>query len=495
MINEKLKNQLNDQNLLFAFQDLWAESIIDKTTDLIIETLSGTQPRSLTNLEYRIAQEIIKLSNSIDSSESINLIHWDFIQKAKTIENFLQSSENKYTQEHLEQIKIQVTKIMDQIISKYTIKIEKIINSQKNQKIWKEEKKEVINILDEIIKEMLEKMKELLQMDLVGVYFWNNPDNFLLEDKNIFLYKCNDSHFLKEKIVRNQIKEALHNIKVSWNPSWIEQYIYECPSDSSEGWVDVIIGLKNILPEINWFLLLDDYNDRRELSKFEIFSMCKIFNEKLKSILAEKRNILWEHQVIKLKEEKDLDHLTWLPNRKKAYQIFRKIAQRINRDQRWSYECYQCWISFFDIDDFKYINDEYGHDSWDETLKKFSEILKNWRENDKPIRRGGEEFLMINEQTDFYGTLTLAERKREEMKNTDFYTINEYPIKFNRTSSIGITQIYKKEIKLMESINMSLNKQIQQEKLCKYNDENLEILLENILLILQKKWWYIPRYK
>ena len=49
-----------------------------------------------------------------------------------------------------------------------------------------------------------------------------------------------------------------------------------------------------------------------------------------------------------------------------------------------------------DIDNFKHINDDYGHAAGDETLKAIAAALqKNFRETDVVMRMGGDEFMMI----------------------------------------------------------------------------------------------------
>lgn len=53
-------------------------------------------------------------------------------------------------------------------------------------------------------------------------------------------------------------------------------------------------------------------------------------------------------------------------------------------------------LIMFDIDDFKHVNDTYGHDAGDAVLKNVSSVLlDNLRADDKVFRWGGEEFLMI----------------------------------------------------------------------------------------------------
>jgi diguanylate cyclase (GGDEF)-like protein len=66
-----------------------------------------------------------------------------------------------------------------------------------------------------------------------------------------------------------------------------------------------------------------------------------------------------------------------------------------------------------DIDDFKAINDTYGHQQGDIVLRNVARIVAdNSREADYPARYGGEEMALILPHTDVEGTYAIAERIR-----------------------------------------------------------------------------------
>jgi diguanylate cyclase (GGDEF)-like protein len=72
-----------------------------------------------------------------------------------------------------------------------------------------------------------------------------------------------------------------------------------------------------------------------------------------------------------------------------------------------------------DIDFFKKVNDTYGHDVGDLVIRCLAEILKRQkRTTDVVARFGGEEFVLLCEQTDEKGAMLLAERIREELAKT-----------------------------------------------------------------------------
>jgi two-component system, cell cycle response regulator len=75
-----------------------------------------------------------------------------------------------------------------------------------------------------------------------------------------------------------------------------------------------------------------------------------------------------------------------------------------------------------DIDLFKAVNDTHGHDVGDLVIKGLGEVLnRQKRSTDLVARFGGEEFVVLCEQTDEAGALLLAERIREDLQKTTFH--------------------------------------------------------------------------
>lgn len=78
-------------------------------------------------------------------------------------------------------------------------------------------------------------------------------------------------------------------------------------------------------------------------------------------------------------------------------------------------------VVMIDIDNFKKINDKYGHLLGDKILKKLGEVVKsNIRKNDLFFRYGGEEFLILLPDTNKHDALNLAERIRKKMETSLF---------------------------------------------------------------------------
>lgn len=120
------------------------------------------------------------------------------------------------------------------------------------------------------------------------------------------------------------------------------------------------------------------------------------------------------------------DALTGLYNRKYFYMKFSELRTISSMS-----------LLLIDIDNFKRINDTYGHIMGDYVLQQFSEILKqNTRKNDIIARWGGEEFAIILPFTDIEEAYKISSRIREKVEN-HLFVYNYVTCKI--TVSIGIT--------------------------------------------------------
>lgn len=87
-------------------------------------------------------------------------------------------------------------------------------------------------------------------------------------------------------------------------------------------------------------------------------------------------------------------------------------------------------VLLLDLDNFKNINDTYGHLVGDEVLKNFALFLKKMsREEDLVCRYGGEEFVIILPETGTQGALQYANRLKEWMKKDQF--LAQYQVTFS----------------------------------------------------------------
>lgn len=128
-----------------------------------------------------------------------------------------------------------------------------------------------------------------------------------------------------------------------------------------------------------------------------------------------------------LRRQAITDGLTGLFNHKKTLSLLEK---EVSRSKRYNGEFS---VLMMDIDHFKQINDQYGHQVGDAVLVKISDIIrKNIRETDIAGRYGGEEFLIIFPETAHKYALNTAKRIADAIK------AHEYPEGFRVTVSGGV---------------------------------------------------------
>jgi len=140
-------------------------------------------------------------------------------------------------------------------------------------------------------------------------------------------------------------------------------------------------------------------------------------------------------QILKEKDTlASIDLLTSVMNRRSFIKIATREIERSNRYEN------PLSLIFCDIDNFKNINDTYGHNVGDNVLKSFAQaISKNIRKSDFIVRWGGEEFIVLAPQTDKDQATELAENLREIVMNLSIPKIK------NLTCSFGVVQIKKDE--------------------------------------------------
>jgi diguanylate cyclase (GGDEF)-like protein len=136
------------------------------------------------------------------------------------------------------------------------------------------------------------------------------------------------------------------------------------------------------------------------------------------------------------------DVLTGLFNRRHVLERFSEEMTRAKRLKK------DLGCVMIDIDNFKTINDTYGHLVGDKTLREVSDILNNSiRTYDIAGRYGGEEFLIILPDTPFQDTLSLAERIRKNIKESPIAQSELTPA-IPVTISLGIASMIAKDISI-----------------------------------------------
>jgi two-component system, cell cycle response regulator len=130
------------------------------------------------------------------------------------------------------------------------------------------------------------------------------------------------------------------------------------------------------------------------------------------------------------------DELTGLYNRRYLFAHLDELVERVNRDGT------SAAVLMFDIDDFRQVNNTYGHDAGDDVLRELAaRTINSVRSVDLVARRGdgaGDEFVVIMPDTDIAIANAVAERLRQAVAREPFI-VGAGGTKVPVTVSIGVT--------------------------------------------------------
>src|ERR1700678_3334024 len=152
--------------------------------------------------------------------------------------------------------------------------------------------------------------------------------------------------------------------------------------------------------------------------------------------LAEKNRLLGELALT--------DSLTGLPNRRAVEEWASHQLSAAARHH------FSFWVVYADLDNFKSVNDRFGHHAGDTVLKQFAELLKqSSRRSDICARIGGEEFLFVLTHNTFEDARRVIERLRLQFSETWFEFQGQH---VSVTASFGVTQFRKEDTQNFDAL-------------------------------------------
>lgn len=159
-------------------------------------------------------------------------------------------------------------------------------------------------------------------------------------------------------------------------------------------------------------------------------------------------NNVTEQEILKekLKAASIIDGLTGLYNRKEIQRRIQSEFDHAEKDRKFS-------VIMLDIDNFKQVNDRYGHQEGDNVIIALADILNRqnvpYTKNFSVGRWGGEEFMMLLPDTEITAASFIAELIRQCFENTTF------PKARTQTVSVGVSQA--KETDTLDSLCMRVD--------------------------------------
>ena len=125
------------------------------------------------------------------------------------------------------------------------------------------------------------------------------------------------------------------------------------------------------------------------------------------------------------------DELTGLANRRRFMEFVQLELKRAERFQS------PLGLLLVDLDDFKLVNDRFGHGTGDEVLRALSDVFReSLRDVDLAARLGGEEFAVLLPETDYSGAAGVAERLRASLASLELQDPDGQG--FGVTASFGV---------------------------------------------------------
>lgn len=325
-----------------------------------------------------------------------------------------------------------ILKMRNKIVTLRTIKEKMYVLSDNINTLDMNDKENVYNLLLETAIELIPDASRgsILTLEGDGLFHYKaligyseKVKKLTLKREEIFLYKINN--FAKTALITNP-RKLDEKIAEKSNVDALKKYEaldINCII-SSPIYIDKkFIGIINV----------DGMNKSRSFDKEDIYIMNYIKNElqlalKTSSIQSSLRYLA------------NFDELTGVFNRRYVKQLFAKEIENVKKTGQ------ECVIVSMDIDNFKCINDTYGHSAGDAALRIFSTILKqNIRKTDIYGRLSGDEFAILLKDIN-------KERAKEKMESIKGELLKNNVGSICLSFSYGIYYLDKNNILSVEDI-------------------------------------------
>ncbi|MDA3852042.1 MAG: diguanylate cyclase [Spirochaetaceae bacterium] len=275
--------------------------------------------------------------------------------------------------------------------------------------------------------------RDIWRNDYDNYSLWDVDPRFVLEDE------ITEQSLFEHEISKKTYEQLQQSITENQSSGTSFSEIIKIYGEKA---IASFMPINNIMGEtVGWVFILGDYSDiALQNKRFLGF----IFLLSLLYFILLLFTIYYRSSQKKLEKLASLDNLTGVFNRSMLFQLLHMQEEFFKRyDTSYS-------VIMIDIDYFKRVNDDFGHQAGDRVLSMMSEVLKTQiRSSDIVGRYGGEEFLIILPEIDQNGAFQVAEKLREMVEQTDF------SIDRSVTISCGVAQKKSPEVSPEELVNQA----------------------------------------
>ena len=282
-----------------------------------------------------------------------------------------------------------------------------------------------ISYIDDMLKRFRQEYK-------FNVYFVNNAGEVILFERGV-----NKLRNLKENSKLNKHKNSLlskNNYMLKYSDMNGDNYLVH----------------SKYIPELDLYLLVQAKVSDFTTKVLKTFYMNLILSLLITILIIFIIVKMIHSSSLKLENLANNDELTTLPNRR-AFNEKMKHLLLLNERKVLSAS-----VLFFDLDDFKKINDSFGHDIGDRVLYRVAQIIKSSiRESDLYARWGGEEFIIAFLNSSLDNSEVTAQKLRDSIESDkELFSLVGYKV----TASFGVTQIEEKDtlVKILKRVDRAL---------------------------------------
>ena len=247
-----------------------------------------------------------------------------------------------------------------------------------------------------------------------------------------------EEELARQAVINNSRQEDTDNIEgIQYRYRFFPALVSE--KENEQGWNSYVVGIV-----YNDQIMQDEINNHRQLFVINLVLLAVLFASFIAVVVYLLKK--FEHQAYH-------DKLTGLANRKYFVEEFNNLKEKAD------FAGDNIGVVFIDIDRFKEINDNYGHDMGDEVLKNIaSRMINSLKEKDLKARMGGDEFVVaLSDLSSKDQIIKVTKRLINEIKMP--LTIDGEEISINVSAGVSFYPDDSKELeKLIKSADAAMYK-------------------------------------